>query len=147
MKKFFLSVFAAVLSLTLFAQNESADNIIGTYSCGTGKDAYKVKITKLSDGTYKGAVCWVANPLDKDGKPALDSKNPDKNIRNTPIDKVVLFSGLQYDAKKQNWGGTKIYDPNRGIRVKVTIAFDNPKILKVRGTVLGIGETAVWVRE
>ncbi len=43
MKKLFLSVFAAVLSLTLFAQNESADNIIGTYSCGIGETAVWVR--------------------------------------------------------------------------------------------------------
>ena len=136
---------AALCTISVFAQNDKADNIIGKYICGTGKDAYKVEITKQSDG-YKCQIFWVADPLDENGKPSLDTKNPDKSLRNVPMDKVVLFTGLKYNAEKKHWTDTKIYDPNRGIKVKVTINFDNPKVLKVRGTVLGIGETVTWNR-
>ena len=137
---------AVMCTFSAFAQNDNADNIVGKYLSGTGKDAYKVNITKQSDGTYRCQIFWVADPLDENGKPSLDTKNPDKSLRNTPIDKVVLFSGLKYDAEKKHWSDAKIYDPNRGIKVKVTISFDNPKTLKVRGTVLGIGETVTWTR-
>ena len=99
-----------------------------------------------ADGGYKCQIFWVADPLDDNGKQALDTKNPDKSLRSVPMDKVVLFSGLKYNAEKKHWSDTKIYDPNRGIKVKVTINFDNPKVLKVRGTVLGIGETVTWNR-
>lgn len=146
MKRFLTTIALAVLcSLSVFAQNDKADNIIGKYICGTGKDAYKVEITKQSDG-YKCQIFWVADPLDDNGKQALDTKNPDKSLRSVPMDQVVLFTGLKYNAEKKHWSDTKIYDPNRGIKVKVTISFDNPKVLKVRGTVLGIGETVTWNR-
>ena len=105
-----------------------------------------MKITKLQDGTYKGQVCWVAELYDANGVMDVDDKNPDKSLRNTPADKIVLFTGLKYNAKKQQWDGTKIYDPNRGIKVSMTAAFDGPKVLKIRGSVLGIGETEVWKR-
>ncbi|MBP5333604.1 MAG: DUF2147 domain-containing protein [Bacteroidales bacterium] len=98
MKKIILAVSALLLSVGLFAQNNKADNILGTYNCGTGKDAYKVKITKLSDGTFKGTVCWTADLYDEAGKVKTDTKNPDKSLRNVPMDKVVIFSGLQYDS-------------------------------------------------
>ena len=68
MKKLLLAVSALLLSMSLFAQNNKADNILGTYDCGTGKDAYKVKITKLSDGAFKGTVCWTADLYDEAGK-------------------------------------------------------------------------------
>ena len=146
MKRFLITVAAAVLcTLAAFAQNDKADNIIGKYICGTGKDAYKVEITKQADG-YKCQIFWVADPLDENGKQALDTKNPDKSLRSVPMDRVVLFKDLKYNAEKKHWSDTKIYDPNRGIKVKVTINFDNPKVLKVRGTVLGIGETVTWNR-
>lgn len=146
MKHLFTTIAVAVLcTLSAFAQNDKADNIIGKYICGTGKDAYKVEITKQSDG-YKCQIFWVADPLDENGKQALDTKNPDKSLRSVPMDRVVLFTGLKYNAEKKHWSDTKIYDPNRGIKVKVTINFDNPKVLKVRGTVLGIGETVTWNR-
>lgn len=146
MKHLFTTLAVAVLStLSAFAQNDKADNIIGKYICGTGKDAYKVEITKQADG-YKCQIFWVADPLDENGKPSLDTKNPDKSLRSVPMDRVVLFTGLKYNAEKKHWSDTKIYDPNRGIRVKVTISFDSPKVLKVRGTVFGIGETVTWNR-
>ena len=146
MKRFLTTIALAVLcTLSVFAQNDKADNIIGKYIYGTGKDAYKVEITKQSDG-YKCQIFWVADPLDENGKQALDTKNPDKSLRSVPMDQVVLFTGLKYNAEKKHWTDTKIYDPNRGIKVKVTINFDSPKVLKVRGTVLGIGETVTWNR-
>ena len=146
MKRFLTTItLAALCTLSAFAQNDKADNIIGKYICGTGKDAYKVEITKQSDG-YKCQIFWVADPLDENGKPSLDTKNPDKSLRSVPMDQVVLFTGLKYNAEKKHWTDTKIYDPNRGIKVKVTINFDSPKVLKVRGTVLGIGETVTWNR-
>ena len=146
MKRFLTTIALAVLcTLSVYAQNDKADNIIGKYICGTGKDAYKVDISKQSDG-YKCQIFWVADPLDENGKQALDTKNPDKSLRSVPMDQVVLFTGLKYNADKKHWSDTKIYDPNRGIKVKVTISFDNPKVLKVRGTVFGIGETVTWNR-
>ena len=148
MKKLFITIAAAVLcTLAAFAQNEKADNIVGNYICGSGKDAYKVEITKQADGNgYKCQIFWVADPLDENGKPSLDTKNPDKSLRSVPMDRVVLFKDLKYNAEKQHWTDTKIYDPNRGIKVKVTLNFDDSKTLKVRGTVLGIGETVTWKR-
>jgi len=147
MKRILITIAAALLcTLSALAQNDKADNIIGKYICGTGKDAYKVEITKQADGNYKGQVIWVADILDENGKTKLDTKNPDKSLRNVPLDKVVILKDLKYNEAKQHWSDTKIYDPDRGINVKVTINFDDAKTLKVRGTVLGIGETVTWTR-
>jgi len=148
MKKYILSLAAMLLcAVAALAQNDKADNIIGRYVCGEGSDAYKVKISKEEGSdTYKCQIYWVANILDEEGNISLDTKNPDKSLRSKRIDEVVLFTGLKYNAEKACWDGTKIYDPNRGIRVKATISFADNEILKVRGTVLGIGETVIWQR-
>lgn len=146
MKRFVLFVLFLLFGAILMAQNENADNIVGKYEAEEGLDAYRVNITKSSDGTYKAQIYWVADLLDKNGHVNTDTKNPDKSLRATPIDQVVLFAGLKYNADKKIWSGTKIYDPNRGIKVAVTVSFDSAKVLKVRGTVLGIGETAIWRR-
>lgn len=138
----------AVAAMTLcMAQNNKADNILGKYSSVQGGEGYKVEVTKKSDGTYKAQIYWISEPNDpKTGKKKLDTKNPDKALRGLPSDRVVLFDGLRYNAEKQLWGDAKIYDPQRGIRVSCTAKFDNAKTLTVRGSVLGIGETAVWTR-
>lgn len=147
MKRLILTIAAAFAALSLFAQNDKADNILGVYNAGVGKDAYKVKFEKMPDATYKASICWLADLYDANGKVYTDTKNPDKSLRGTPMDKVVLISGLKYNAEKQRWDGAKIYDPERGIKVNVTLSFENAKKLNVRGTVMGIGETVVWTKE
>ena len=124
--------------------NDKADNIIGTYAGKQGDDKFKVKIVKLTDGSYRGQVVWMERDKDAQGNKILDSKNPDKSLRNRPADEAVLFSGLKYDAKKRCWGDTKIYDPQRGLRVNMTAEFTTDGRLRVKGSVLGISESVYW---
>ncbi len=105
------------------ALNDKADNIVGTYSSKQGDDRFKAKIVKLTDGTYRGQVIWLEHDKDAKGNKILDSKNPDKSLRNRPADQVVLFSGLKYDEKKRCWNDTKIYDPQRGVSANMTADF------------------------
>lgn len=148
MKRIIITIIAlASAAFMCAAQNNKADNILGKYSSVQGGEGYKVEVTKNADGTYKAQIYWISEPMDpKTGKKKLDSKNPDKSLRNLPSDRVILFNGLKYNAADQQWGDTKIYDPQRGIRVSCTAKFENAKVLNVRGSVLGIGETAVWTR-
>ena len=86
---------------------------------------------------------------DKDakGNKILDTKNPDKNLRSKPADQVVLFSGLKYDTKKRCWNDTKIYDPQRGLKASMTAEFVADGRLRIKGPVLGIGESVFWNKE
>ena len=126
------------------ALNNKGDNIVGTYAGKQGEDRFRVKISKLSDGTYRGQVVWLERDRDADGKKILDSKNPDKSLRTRPADQTVLFSGLKYNEKKRRWDDTKIYDPQRGIRANMTAEFTSDGQLKIRGSLMGIGESVVW---
>lgn len=146
MKKLILLAIAAVMSLSAFAQNlnGAADNILGEYSLTFNGYESKVRVTKSSDGTYMAKVFWVKDGVDAKGKKLLDEKNPDKSLRSTPADQIVLFKGLKYDADKQHWSGAKIYDPTRGIKAHATCLFVDSETLRVRGTLLGIGESVNW---
>ena len=139
---------ALVFSLPTFAQgiNDKADNIVGEYLTDRGGSKSKVRVTKNPDGTYDAQVFWVEKPYDANGNKRKDVKNPDKSLRNVDIDQVVIVKGLKYDAKDKVWGGTKIYDPSKGIRVTVTAEFEKADKLKLRGTVFGIGTTLYWTR-
>jgi uncharacterized protein (DUF2147 family) len=148
--KRFIALFIALVgfSFTSIAQdiNNNPDSIIGEYLAERGGSKSKVRVTKNADGTYTAQVFWVEHPLDKNGNKRKDTKNPDKTLRNVDIDKVVLVKGLQYIAEDKEWGGTKIYDPTKGIRVNVSAKFETPDKLKLRGTILGIGVTIYWNR-
>ena len=126
------------------ALNDKAENILGTYSGKQGDDPFKAVITQQKDGTFTGQVIWIENDRDANGNKLLDVKNPDKSLRNVPCDQVVLFTGLQYNAKGKCWDGTKIYDPQRGIKAKLQAEFTDDGRLKIKGSILGIDESVYW---
>lgn len=151
MKRFILFLAALLTFGTLAAQNalnEKADNIVGTYS-GAVKEGnkFRVKIVKLTDGTYRGQVIWMDNAVDEHGNKLLDVKNPDKSLRSKPLDNVVLFSGLKYNAKKQCWDDAKIYDARRGIRARMMAEFTADGRLRIKGSLMGISESVYWNKE
>lgn len=144
-----ISVLTAFLCVTsmLFAQKPgaNADDILGEYICNIPGESYKVRFTKNSDATYKAQIFWLEQDTDPaTGKKWTDTKNPDKSLRNTPSDRIVLIDGLKYNAGKKLWDSAKIYDPNRGIKANVTIKFESEKMISIKGTVMGIGETEYW---
>lgn len=150
MKRLALILLALLCVSPIAAQNvlnNKADNIVGTYSAKQGDDVFRAKIVKLTDGTYRAQVIWLEHDRDAKGNKILDSKNPDKNLRTKPADQIVLFSGLKYDEKKRCWNDTKIYDPQRGLRARMTAEFDADGRLRIKGTLMGISETVYWRKE
>ena len=141
---FFAVLLCAGAALGQCALNDKADNIVGTYSGKQGDDRFRAKIVKLQDGTYRGQVVWRERDRDAKGNKILDTKNPDKSLRSKPADQAVLFSGLKYDSKKHCWNGTKIYDPQRGLKASMTAEFTADGRLLIKGSILGISESVVW---
>ena len=148
MKKVILVLFCAMLAVVpAFSQaslNSKADNIVGEYLTDRGGSKSKVRVTKAADGTYTAQLFWVENPNDAKGNKRKDVNNPDRNLRNVDIDKVVIVKALKYLKDDKMWGDAKIYDPSKGIRVNVTAEFVSANKLKLRGTVFGIGTTIYW---
>ena len=123
-----------------------SDDIVGRYEGSHGGEKFKVKVTKEASGGYTAQIYWVEHDRDEHGRKILDAKNPDHSLRKVPCDRVVLFAGLHYDAANHQWNGTKIYDPTRGFRAKMTAHFEADGRLAIRGTLLGISETVHWKR-
>ena len=150
MKKFIIAIISMVaFAAPSFAQgiNDKADNIIGEYLTDRGGSKSKVRITKNAQGTYDAQVFWVENPYEADGKTKRkDVKNPDEKLRNVDVDKIVIVKGLKSDAEDKCWGGAKIYDPTKGMKVNAEAKFETADKLKLRGTILGMGVTLYWTR-
>lgn len=124
--------------------NGKADNILGKYLVVHETEESKVEVTRQSDGTYKAQIYWVKNAYDKNGRKRLDEKNPDKSLRNTPCDEIVLFWDLRYNADKDRWEKGKVYDPTRGIRANLSATIDKSGNLLIRGSLMGFSQTVVW---
>ena len=147
MKRFIIALIcAATFTLPAVSQslNNNPDDIIGEYLTDRGGSKSKVRVTKEANGTYSAQVFWVEKPYDTNGNKRKDVKNPDKNLRNTDIDKVVIVTGLRYDKAEKEWNGAKIYDPSKGFRVNVEAEFVEPGKLKLFGNIWGIGTTIYW---
>ncbi len=133
-------------TLTLSAQesrNNTADGIVGNYFIDYNGEQSKVRCYKEADGTYTFLNYWCKNMYDKNGNIFLDTKNPDKALRNKPCNEMIIMWNLKYNPEKKNWKG-KIYDPTSGIRVDATVQFTKDNMIAVRGSVMGIGKTVKW---
>jgi uncharacterized protein (DUF2147 family) len=146
MKKILFTIICALMAFASNAQdlNSKGDNILGNYLSIKDGGKSKIKITKAADGTYTAQVYRVEKALDANGNKRKDVKNPDKSLRNVDVDKIVLVKGLKYDKSSKQWSGAKIYDPTKGIKVNATAMFEAPGKLKLRATILGIGQTIYW---
>ncbi len=82
--------------------NAAGDNIIGKYYTDYGDNESRIEFRKEKDGTYTAQICWCKDRLDKYGKIKTDVKNPEKSLRNVPVDKIVLISGLKYNKDKND---------------------------------------------
>ncbi|MCR4565345.1 MAG: DUF2147 domain-containing protein [Bacteroidales bacterium] len=147
MKRILLTLTLLLMgTAALLAQglNDKADNILGNWRATRGGEVSKVKISRSADGTYMAQVYWVEVDKDKNGNKKLDRKNPDKSLRNTPCDQIVLIQGLKYNAEKKQWDGTEVYDPTKGIRAKCVVRFEDDGRLRIKGSILGISQSAYW---
>ena len=126
--------------------NSNGDNIIGEYLSIKDGSRSKIRIFKERNGTYTAQVFWIENALDRNGNKRKDSKNPNANLRNVDLDKVVLIKGLKYDADDEEWTDTDIYDPTSGKIYSVDIEFKDSRTLEVYGNIWGIGKTVYWTK-
>lgn len=143
-----LTLIALVLTaVSLKAQNDKADNIVGVYYAQDEGDNFRMRVTKEEDGTYKGQIIWVEKKYDKNGQLLRDTNNPDKSLRNVPCDQIVIFTGLKYDSAKQRWGDTKVYHPKMGIKAHLSVRFKDSAHMIMTGSLMGIRQTRDFLKE
>jgi uncharacterized protein (DUF2147 family) len=126
-----------------FSQNK-ADDIIGIWLTG-GKEPAKIQIYKTSEKFY-GKIIWLKNPTEN-GKPRVDSNNPDNGKKNNPIIGLVMLTGFKFNGDDE-WKGGDIYDPESGKTYSSFIYLKDKNTLRVRGYV-GVslfGRTETWTR-
>ena len=137
-----ITVILLFTGMTLSAQTK-ADDIVGLWLTN-GKEPAKIQVYKAGD-KYFGKIVWLKNP-DKDGKPKVDSKNPDKNKQNQKIIGLLILQNFKFD--EDEWNDGKIYDPESGTTYSCNISLDGANSLKVRGYV-GVslfGRTETWTK-
>ena len=144
---FFLSAAVLLFAPSSFLSAQDSrhpDDITGVYYVAHEGEESRVSIFREADDTFSAQVLWIRDSLDRNGKLRLDEKNPDRSLRNTPCNRILIMKGLKFNSAKMRWDDGKIYDPTRGIRANVMCEFEPDGRLRVRGSILGISQSVYW---
>jgi uncharacterized protein (DUF2147 family) len=136
-------MFILLLTGVQLSAQTKADDIVGTWVTA-GKEPARIQIYKSTE-KYYGKIVWLQNPV-TNGKPKVDSKNPDENKRGQQILGLLILQNFKFDNNE--WSDGNIYDPQSGKTYSCNITLDGGNTLKVRGYV-GIpafGRTETWTR-
>jgi uncharacterized protein (DUF2147 family) len=134
------------LATSPVAHGQDAPTPIGTWV--TQKGGAHIQI-KDCGGKLCGTIVWLKNPLDKNGKDSVDSKNPDQTLRTRKLLGLPMLNGFAHDSDDSNvWSGGEIYNPSNGKTYSCKMTMETPNTLLVRGYVgLSVfGETQTWTR-
>ncbi|MDB5191663.1 MAG: hypothetical protein JWQ96_1226 [Segetibacter sp.] len=143
--KALLVIISMLLIHPFVKAGERPDAILGVWQNGTGKG--QIQIFK-HDGKYYGKIIWMKQPNGKDGRPRIDVKNSNKDLRTKPLLGKIMLRDFEYDHNDQEWQNGKVYNPEDGKEYSCYMRMKDNNTLSVRGY-LGfswIGKTDTWQR-
>lgn len=150
-----LSIAGVTLAARAARAEGAGDAIVGLWQTEPDDgDFAHVRITREPDGTYSGKIVWLNQPdfpasegPEWEGKPKVDRKNPDPDLRSRPIIGLQIVEGFHYDGDNV-WVDGSIYDPKKGKTYSCKMTLRDDGDLFVRGYIgfSFIGRTTTWKR-
>ena len=137
-----LSLIAISLGLTAGAHADGKD-VFGIWLTEAG--SAKLEISDCGDGSPCGRVVWMDPAAMRPGltpETATDENNPDPALRDTPVLGLLMLS--DFDARRRDWRGGKIYDPESGRTYGSRLKKLEDGTLQVKGCIGPICQTQVW---
>lgn len=124
-------------------QAGEADRVVGTWLTADGKA--HIAISRTGE-TFVGRIVWLKEP-EKDGRPVVDDKNPDEQLRNRPILGLELMYGFSYDGDGE-WTGGRVYDPEGGDEYRGKLTLQDQNTMELRGYIMIplFGRSETWTR-
>lgn len=140
-------VFAILMVLSVMALGQ-ANQVVGFWL--TDDSETQIEIFRKADNKYYGRIVWLKEPLNDQGRPKVDDKNPNKALHNRPVMGLELLKGFSYNDGKKEWSAGTIYDPKGGKTYDCYMWLDGASQLKIKGFVLGmrfLGRETTWTRD
>lgn len=144
MKHIALLFFLGLYTIAGIAQE--ADKITGIW--WNDEKTTKIKVEK-ENGKYIGTIVYMIPEKYENGQPPKDDNNPDEKLQNRSLIGLQILSGLEHDAKDEEWNNGEIYDPKSGNSYTCYAWLENDDLLKLKGFVAGIrllGRSSEWYR-
>jgi uncharacterized protein (DUF2147 family) len=106
----------------------------------------KVTMSKCGQALC-GTIVALKNPNDANGKPKLDSNNPDAGKRAHPVVGTRIVLGMMPSSTRDRWNG-QVYNPEDGRTYSGSITLKSASELDLQGCVAGglICKTQTWTR-
>lgn len=96
------------------------------------------------ESKFFGKIVWLKEPNQPSGKPKMDLKNENENLRKRPIIGLIILSDLMYSNGK--WINGSMYSPKNGILVACTASILNENELKLTLSKSVFRTTKIWKR-
>lgn len=142
LKKITGFILLIVIASSAFSQNK--DEIIGKWVSSSG--GAHILIYKKGE-KYCGRIIWLKNPNDEQGKPKIDLKNPDPELRIKPAVGLEVLKNFIYVGEGV-WENGTIYDPKSGRTYSCKMTMNGTNNLDIRGYmgITMLGRTENWTR-
>lgn len=140
MKLFMKVAIAALFSLGLPGLGLADEGAAGVWMLDSGK--VTVRIGPCGPNLC-GAIVALAKPLNKEGQPKLDKKNPVEGLRNRPLMGLTILANMKPSGDNK-WKGT-IYNADDGRTYTSSMKLSGSN-MKVKGCVGPFCKTMVFVR-
>lgn len=114
---------------------QAAGDPSGTWQTEDGRARVKVERCGAGEAVC-GKVVWLKSPLNDQGQPRTDIKNPDPAKRTRPVIGLTLMNGLKPNGEGRFKG--EIYNAEEGRNYNVTVGLESANALNVEGCVLGV---------
>lgn len=117
----------------------------GTYLVEDGRARIRVEHCQHAPEQMCGYVVWLRTPLNDQGQPRIDFRNPDAKKRERPSLGHQMFMGLKPNADDRYEG--QVYNSEDGKRYDVSIWPESAAVLNVRGCLVAfLCKTQEWKR-
>ena len=131
---------AGLFSVVLSGLALAGESAKGVWMLDSGK--VTVRITPCG-ANLCGAIVGLAKPLNKQGQPKVDRKNPNESLRNRPLMGLTILANMKPEGENK-WSGT-IYNADDGKTYSSYMRLSGSS-MKVKGCVGPFCKTMVFVR-
>jgi len=132
---------AGLFSVVLSGLASADEGANGIWKLNSGK--VTVRIAPCGPSLC-GAIVGLSKPLNKQGQPKVDRKNPNKSLRDRPLIGLTILANMK-PAGENKWQGT-IYNADDG-RTYSSYMNLSGRNMKVKGCVGPFCKTMVFVRQ
>ena len=135
----------ALLALAGHAQAAPRDPS-GTYLTQDGKARIRVEKCGAGNANICGFAVWLKVPLNDEGKPRVDFRNPDPRKQTRPSLGHQMLLGLKANADGRYEG--KVYNAEDGKSYDVTLWSEAPGEVTVRGCLIAfLCQSQTWTQK